>query len=243
MPRVTISISGPNRDAENHQDLLTLDLPPGLTVKDLKAFVEAETTFPVDTQRFFLNGQALGNDAHTLEDAGIKDGEMLALLIRRPPQGPSRETPNQIGGGSNSTSTANPVGRPDPEAIRQSILSNPGAQAALRHQSPELFAALNDRDRWRNQYLEMARLEQERDRERDVQYALLNEDPFNPEAQQKIEDLIRRDRIAENLQHAYEHNPECRLQPSAHAVRECRSEWAPNQGIRRFGRPEHHHVP
>lgn len=208
-PRVTISISGPNRDADNQQDLLTLDLPPGLTVKDLKAFVEAETTFPADTQRFFLNGQALANDVQTLEDAGIKDGEMLALLIRRPPQGPSQPTPSQMTGNRDGTSNSQLGGRPDPEAIRQSILGNPGAQAALRNQAPELFAALNDRDRWRNQYLEMAHQEQERDRERDVQYALLNEDPFNPEAQQKIEELIRRDRIAENLQHAYENNPEC----------------------------------
>jgi DNA damage-inducible protein 1 len=44
-------------------------------------------------------------------------------------------------------------------------------------------------------------------RERENQIRLLNEDPFNAEAQKKIEEIIRLEKIQENLQYAYENNP------------------------------------
>jgi DNA damage-inducible protein 1 len=199
-PRVTISISGNSEPSD--ADLLTLDLPPGLTVQDLKGFVEAETNLAADTQNFYLNGRPLTHATQTLDEAGIKDGEMLAVLIRRR----ADSQPNASASASAATPTAQRV--PDPEAVRQHVLANPQAQDDLRRQKPELFALLNDSSRWRQAFEMGRRQEQEADRERRQQIALLNEDPFNIEAQKKIEEIIRQDRVIENLQHAYEHNPE-----------------------------------
>lgn len=183
--------------------MLRLDLPPGLTVQDLKGFVAAETNFPADTQTFYLNGLPLTATTQTLEEAGIKDEEMLAVHIkRRAVPAPARRSQPNASGSSPAQ------GAPDPEAVRQHVLGNPQAQEDLRRARPELFAALNDSNRWRLAFEMGRRQEQEADRERRQQIALLNEDPFNIEAQMKIEEIIRQDRVIENLQHAYEHNPE-----------------------------------
>jgi DNA damage-inducible protein 1 len=83
--------------------------------------------------------------------------------------------------------------------------------ASLNEQQPELARAVNDPVRWRELYTAMRQQEEGRERERQNQIALLNEDPFNIEAQRKIEEMIRQDNVVSNLQHAYENNPEGEL--------------------------------
>lgn len=68
--------------------------------------------------------------------------------------------------------------------------------------------AINDSNRFREVWLEMIREDEDRERERMEQMRLLNEDPFNVEAQRKIEEMIRQESVQENLQFAYEHSPE-----------------------------------
>lgn len=195
-----------------------MDLPSGLLLRDLKALFEAETNFPAPSQHFFLNGRPLTNDGQTLEGAGIGDGEMLAVLVRKPSgssQGPSRggagASSSQAGyGGRGAGGRAVGRGRVpvDPENVRLQVLGNPAAQTQLQRQKPELAAALNNPVRWREIFEMEQRREEEAERERQNQIALQNEDPFNVEAQKRIEEIIRQDRVIENLQHAYENNPE-----------------------------------
>lgn len=194
-PRVTIAITAPGTPSD--ADLLTLELPPGSTVKDLKGFIEAETSLPAASQSIYLNGQPVAQETQTLEDAGVKDGEMLAVLVRqnRPP------VQNRAPPGAR-------VRDPDPEGVRQQLLTNPAAQADLRARDPELAAAVDDANRWRETFVMRQRQAQDAERERQNQIALLNEDPFNVEAQRKIEELIRQDRVVENLEKAYNENPE-----------------------------------
>ncbi|KAJ4371057.1 DNA damage-inducible protein 1 [Didymella sp. IMI 355093] len=183
-------------------DLLTLDLPPGLTIKDLKGFIEAETNQPAASQGIYLNGQPVANETQTLEEAGIKDGEMLAVVIRQarpPPNAPQANRQRNAGRAG---------GGPDPEALRQQLLRDQRQIANLRNQDPELAAAVMDPNRWKQTWEDRQRQQQEAEQERRNQIALLNDDPFNVDAQKKIEELIRQDRVVENLEKAYNENPE-----------------------------------
>lgn len=183
-----------------------------MTVADLKGFIEAESKVPVNSQDLFFNGQRVDNNAQSLDEAGITDGEMVALLVNRGAAAgpasaaaqPQAQTQRQQGGRGRR-------GQPSDaeiETTRLHILGDPRSLAALREQKPDLAAAINDparfRQAWADLYMQNEQMEQERQR----QIALLNEDPFNIEAQQKIEEMIRQERVIENLQHAYEHNPE-----------------------------------
>lgn len=80
--------------------------------------------------------------------------------------------------------------------------------AQVRSQRPALVEAINDSTRFREVWMEMVREDHNREFERLEQMRLLNEDPFNVDAQRKIEEMIRQQSVQENLQFAYEHNPE-----------------------------------
>ncbi|KAK6391351.1 hypothetical protein LTR65_004515 [Meristemomyces frigidus] len=203
VPRVTISIIAPNHALD--QEFITLDLPPGLSLGDLKGFVTAETNLPQASQQFYLNNTPVQGDEKTLEEAGIKDGDMLAMLMRQPDQQNDmgtqrRQQPGQRRGQAQ--------GAHEIETTRLSILGNPGAMAQVRSQRPALAEAINDSARFREVWQEMMREDEDRERERQEQMRLLNEDPFNIDAQRKIEEMIRQEAVQDNLQFAYEHNPE-----------------------------------
>lgn len=132
---------------------------------------------------------------------------MLAMLMRQEQQqnsmAPRRQ---QQQGGQRRGATG--TGTQEIETARLSILGNPAAMAQVREQRPALAEAINDSNRFRDVWLEMIREDEDRERERLEQMRLLNEDPFNVDAQRKIEEMIRQQSVQENLQFAYEHNPE-----------------------------------
>lgn len=74
--------------------------------------------------------------------------------------------------------------------------------------NPELAAAAEDPTKFRdalvnfNAMQQSARLQQQREME------LLNADPYNIEAQRKIEEAIRQEAVLENMESAMENMPE-----------------------------------
>jgi len=215
-PRVTISIIAPNHALD--QEILSLDLPPGLSIADLKALINAETELSQDGQQFYLNNTPIQGDSKTLEEAGIKDGDMLAMLMRQPDQantqqgnmGAQRRQQQRrqpAGGAAGAQSGTHQI-----ETTRLNILGSPSAMAQVREQRPALAEAINDSNRFREVWMEMTREDEGRERERQEQMQLLNDDPFNVDAQRKIEEMIRQQSVQENLQFAYEHNPEGELE-------------------------------
>ena len=187
------------------QKILSFDLSPDLSISDLKDFINAESNIPQASQLLFLNGTPVQGDDKTLEKAGIKDGDMLAMSMRQP------EQENNMG----SRRRQQNAQRPPPgdkaqeiEQLRSSILANPSAMAQMRDRRPDLAEAINDPNRFREVFLQMEREKENLENEKLEQMQLLNDDPFNVEAQKKIEEIIRQERVQENLQQAYEYTPE-----------------------------------
>ncbi|KAI9848844.1 MAG: DNA damage-inducible protein 1 [Sclerophora amabilis] len=216
--RITISITAP--EAATDQDLLSLEIPTGMTVADFKALIQSETTFPSTSQHLYHNGLLLTDELKTLEELSIGDGEMLAMHVREtvgetgvPPAGG-----RGLGQASSSTSRAPPSGgnelrgrrkaQPDAEMTRLQILGDPRGREKVQRSNPELAAAVEDPERFRQLFEELLRQQDQAELERQREIARLNDDPFNPEAQAKIAELIRLERVTENLQNALEHNPE-----------------------------------
>ncbi|KHN98152.1 DNA damage-inducible protein 1 [Metarhizium album ARSEF 1941] len=179
-----------------------------MTLETLRESVHADTNIPGSSLHIYYNGRLLTDDTKTIEELGIPNGGMLAVHVRhlrgntganeaaaqpQPPQPP----PRSQGSGSN-----------DPELIRLQILGNPALREQLQRQHPELAAAVDDPVR----FSQIFQNSQDRDRrereERQREIERLNQDPFNIENQRKIEDMIRQERVMENLQSAMEHNPE-----------------------------------
>jgi len=97
----------------------------------------------------------------------------------------------------------------DSEMIRLQILGNPHLMNELQQTLPELadaaqsnptrFAELLSQSRERSDQTEV-------NRQREV--GRLNADPYDVEAQRRIEEAIRQEAIMENLEHALEYSPE-----------------------------------
>ncbi|KAI9833576.1 MAG: DNA damage-inducible protein 1 [Phylliscum demangeonii] len=210
--RLIISITAPADAAE--QDLLALDLDGSMTIADLKASIQGETGFGDHAQLLYHNGQLLMDPSATLEALGVVDGEMLALHVRRISPPPRRtpdaamgRTASSEGAGTSEAEAAAAAARPDPEMVRLQILGNPRARAEIQAQHPELAAALDQPSRFREVLIETQLRQAGMDRRRQAEIAMLN-DSLDPESQAKIEELIRREAVMENLQNAMEHHPE-----------------------------------
>lgn len=224
MPRRRITLSISNPEAED-QDLLTLDIFPNMTVEALRDTIQAETRIDPTAQHLYHNGQLITDNNRTLEELSIGDGELLALHVRdmRGSTGipsssgasssrPAAAAPQQArrAGGSGGAGPAGGAGgmETDPEVIRLQILGNPTYRAELQRTQPQLASVVDDPQRFAAAFRDAYDRERRERVERQRQIAALNADPFDIEAQAKIEEIIRQERVMENLQNAMEHNPE-----------------------------------
>ena len=202
--RITINIY----PGAGHQDiLLNLDIFPDMTLSTLRDSIQAEAQIPPASQHIYHNGGLINDDAKTMEQLNIRDGDMLAMNVRnvRPASTPQGNTAR-----SQPTQPQQPrQGQaPDPEFARLAILENPTLRQRLQEGNAQLAAALNDPARFAQIFREGASAEQRQreDRQREIQR--LNDDQFDPQAQAKIEEMIRQENVMQNLQNAMEHHPE-----------------------------------
>ncbi|KAL2153120.1 hypothetical protein VTH82DRAFT_4275 [Thermothelomyces myriococcoides] len=202
--RITLSITNSEPQGDDDQDLLSLEVYPEMTIETLRSSIQAETTYHPSAQHLYHNGQLVSDNSKTLAELGVTDGDMLALHVRdmrgstatvpaggRPGRPPARQQPVQ-----------------DPEVIRLQILGNPNLRGELARSRPDLVSALEDPQRFARLFTDSLDRERREREERQRQIQLLNSDPFDVEAQAKIEEIIRQERVMENLQNAMEYNPE-----------------------------------
>lgn len=139
-----------------------------------------------------------------MEQLQIGDGEMLALHVRdtsRPAAAPQAQARPQASSQARG-------GVPDPETIRLQLLGNPELRAQAISQRPELAGVIENPERFAQALQRMQDQEREEQNRRRQHIADLNADPFDIDAQMRIAEMIREERVQENLQNAIEHNPE-----------------------------------
>jgi DNA damage-inducible protein 1 len=202
-----------NPEAED-QDLrlVTLDVFPEMTLGALRSSIEAEG-IPAPSQHLYHNGKLITDDSKTLQELSITDGEMLALHIRDMrgntgiPQAPREQHhPSRRSGASGA--------QQDPESLRQQILREPELRAQVQRTNAPLAAALDNPQLFSQVYRQTQNQQEEARLARLARIAHLEQDPFNPEYQAEIQEMIRQQTVMENLQNAMEHNPEGKLDMS-----------------------------
>lgn len=193
---------------------MNLEIFPDMTFETLRESVHADTNIPASSLHIYHNGRLLTDDTKTIEQLEIPDGGMLAVHVRhirgntggnepaaqaqpQPQAQPPPQPPRPQAGSDN-----------DPELIRLQILGNPALREQLQRQHPELAASVDDPVRFSQIFQNSQDRERREREERQREIERLNQDPFNIENQRKIEDMIRQERVMENLQSAMEHNPE-----------------------------------
>lgn len=208
--RITLNVFNPQ--GGDQDSLVTLEVFSDMTVSTLRESVQAEAGIPPAAQHIYHNGRLISDDTKTMEQLQIGDGDMLAVHVRDmrgstgPPE-PSGQAQSAVRQQQSAASTAAGAGN-DTEMLRLQILGDPAVRQQLSRQHPELAAAVEDPAQFRRIFLDSQDRERREREMRQREIERLNEDPFNVENQRRIEEMIRQERVMENLQNAMEHNPE-----------------------------------
>jgi DNA damage-inducible protein 1 len=94
--------------------------------------------------------------------------------------------------------------------MRLQILGDPHLLNQLRQAQPELAEAAQNNPARFAELLRQTQMRQQqmRQQQSEAEMALLTADPFDVDAQRKIEEAIRQQAVLENMEHALEYSPE-----------------------------------
>ena len=197
------------------EDVLFLEIQPSDTIATLKSRIEFQSAIPPPKQIVQYNRENLQDDTKTLEQCQISPDSLLLVIVdsgqqpqRQGGAGPSQGNTLQRGQGQSGQGRLQDM---SPEMIRQSYLSSPRDLANLRQKIPLLADVINDPKLWEDRWNDLQKRQKELQEQRDRDNALIESDPFDVEAQQRIEELIRLEQVEENFEQTREYHPEGEL--------------------------------
>eukprot|EP01113_Clastostelium_recurvatum_P013292 TRINITY_DN1700_c0_g1_i1.p1 TRINITY_DN1700_c0_g1~~TRINITY_DN1700_c0_g1_i1.p1 ORF type:complete len:416 (-),score=131.40 TRINITY_DN1700_c0_g1_i1:26-1273(-) len=173
-----------------------LSVEPKETAENVKALIEVNTGLPLAEQVLVFNNRELPN-AQTLEAAGVKDHDLVLVQRRRASAPPQQAQQN------------NEASVPAAQ-FRDYVMSQPDILQQMRHNNPAIATAVanNDLATIERFLVDQEKKKREAEARRAQEIAMLNADPFDVDAQRKIEEAIRLENVNENMENAMEHAPE-----------------------------------
>ncbi|KAG8492767.1 hypothetical protein CXB51_010484 [Gossypium anomalum] len=180
------------------EQILNLDVDPHESVENLKALLEVETNLPIQQQQLLYHGREIQN-FEKLSALGVKGHDLIMMV----PTTGSRESTNDLSFNLDGSAV-------NPGVFQQHIRRDSNVLGQIFQADPELGQAILGDDLNKLQDILRARHQQRSElRKKELEeLALLEADPFDVEAQKKIEAAIRQKGIDENWAAALEHNPE-----------------------------------
>ncbi|KAJ1778421.1 DNA damage-inducible protein 1, partial [Coemansia sp. RSA 1824] len=195
-----------------------IEVDESMKLSDLRVLLEAECNIPIDKQALEHASISVNGPDKSLGELGLKAVDALRIYDSTQPMAPPQSKhstspqpavalPPRPG---HSLSPQSPNGlSPQLEAHRQQVLANPQLMQQLAQTHPEIAEAARSNPRDFGRLLTQLREQQhEAARRQQQEMERLNADPFNLEAQQRIEEMIRQENIMRNMEAALEHNPE-----------------------------------
>lgn len=182
-------------------DILSLNVSEDIDLASFKANLGAEINESPENISLYYNEKELTDPFKPLNDYGIKDNDLLAANISKFSNQASQQSQNASNSSQQAMSSI--------EQLRQKILAEPSFKSQLSQVQPDLVTAASVGSKeFAEAYMKYENKKNRLEREREAEMARLEADPFNMEAQQKIENIIREQNILNNMKDAMEHNPE-----------------------------------